>query len=64
MQNPALAWTLIGVGILIILISGLADPLGLGRRPGFGWIQGLGVIIGALVIAAGVYLRRGVKSSP
>ena len=64
MQNPALAKTLMIVGILIVLIAALADPLGLGRSPGFGWRQTLGVIVGALVIAAGLYLRRRVKTSP
>ena len=64
MQNPALAKTLMIVGILIVLIAALADPLGLGRSPGFGWRQTLGVIVGALVIAAGLYLRRRVKASP
>src|SRR5215471_14568068 len=39
MQNPALAKTLMIVGILIVLIAGFADPLGLGRSPGFGWRQ-------------------------
>jgi hypothetical protein len=58
MQNPAFATTLIIVGVFLVLISGLADPLGLGRHPGFGWIQGLGVVIGALIILTGLYLRR------
>ncbi len=58
MRNPALATTVLIAGILIFLISALADSLGLGRHPGFGWIQGLGVAIGALVIVAGLYLRR------
>jgi hypothetical protein len=64
MQNPALATTVLIVGILIFLSSALADALGLGRHPGFGWIQGLGVVIGALVIAVGLYLRRRVKRVP
>lgn len=63
MQTPAFAKTLMIVGILMVLISGFADPLGLGRSPGFGWIQGLGVIVGALVIVAGLYLRRRLKAS-
>ena len=58
MRNPALAMTVLIVGILIFLISALADSLGLGRHPGFGWIQGLGVVIGAIVIAAWLYVRR------
>ncbi len=64
MQNPAFATTLMIVGILIVLISGLADPLGLGRSPGFGWRQTLGVVVGTLVLLAGVYLRRRGKVSP
>ncbi len=60
-MNPVVGKTLMIVGILI---SALADPLGLGRSPGFGWIQTLGVIVGALVILAGLYLRRRVKPSP
>ena len=58
MGNPVLAWISIGAGVLLVLMSAFADPLGLGRHPGFGWLQGLGVIIGALVIAVGLYLRR------
>ena len=52
------AGSLIIIGMLLLLISTFADPLGVGRNPGFGWIQWLGVVIGALVILAGFYLRR------
>jgi protein-S-isoprenylcysteine O-methyltransferase Ste14 len=58
MSNPVCAWIVIGAGVLLVVIAIFADPLGLGRHPGFGWIQGLGVVIGALVILAGLYLRR------
>ncbi len=58
MSNPVFAWIVIGAGVLLVLISAFADPLGLGRSSGFGWRQTLGVIIGALVIVAGLYLRR------
>ncbi len=63
MSNPVFAWIVIGAGVLLVLISAFADPLGLGRSPGFGWRQTLGVVIGALVLAAGLYLRRR-KASP
>jgi len=59
-----LARVVIGVGLLLILIALFADPLGLGRSPGFGWRQGLGVVIGVLVILGGLYLRRRRKPSP
>jgi hypothetical protein len=58
MQNPALAWILIGIGVGLALISGFAFPLGLGQNLGFGWKKMLGVIIGALIVVAGLYLRR------
>jgi hypothetical protein len=64
MSNPVFAWIVIGVGVLLILIALFADPLGLGRSPGFGWRQTLGVVVGALVVAAGVYLRRRPKATP
>ena len=57
------AGSLTGIGVLLLLLSVFADPLGLGRNPGFGWLQWLGVVIGALVILAGLYLRRR-KTSP
>ena len=55
MQSPVLAWTLIGVGVCVVLLSGFADSLGLGRQPGFGRYQTIGVVIGALVILVGLY---------
>jgi len=63
MSNPGFAWIVIIVGILVVLISALADPLGLGRHPGFGWLQGLGVVIGVVVLLAGLYLRGKTKPS-
>jgi hypothetical protein len=51
------ALALIGVGVLVALVSLLADPLRLGRYPGLGWLQEVGVIVGCLAILAGFYLR-------
>ena len=58
MDRPVLARIKIGVGVLLVLISLFADRLGLGRSPGFGWRKTLGVVVGALVILGGLYLRR------
>jgi hypothetical protein len=58
MQAPALAWIMIGLGVVLITITGWADQLGLGRQPGFGWLQGLGVVIGVVALMAGLYLRK------
>ena len=57
------AWILIGVGVLLVLISALAYPLGLGLHPGFGWKKTLGVVVGALIIVARLYLRRSPRAS-
>ena len=68
MDSPVLARVAIIVGALLVLISLFADQMGLGRSPGFGWIQALGVVVGALVMLAGGYLwwRQGLrgKASP
>jgi hypothetical protein len=48
---------LIGIGVVVTLVSLFADPLRLGRYPGFGWLQEVGVIIGLVAILAGFYLR-------
>jgi hypothetical protein len=58
MQSPAFAWIVMAVGVVLALISGFAYPLGLGQNPGFGWKKMLGVVIGALIVIAGIYLRR------
>jgi hypothetical protein len=64
MDSPMLARVAIVVGALLVLISLFADLLGLGRSSGFGWKQILGVVVGALIIAAGFYLRRRPKAAP
>jgi hypothetical protein len=50
MDSPMLARLTIVVGALLVFISLFADQMGLGRSPGFGWRQILGIVIGALVI--------------
>jgi hypothetical protein len=63
-QNPGidrklLATLIVILGVLIILVSALAEPLGLGSEGGkFGWKQILGVVIGALLLVAGIVSRR------
>jgi peptidoglycan/LPS O-acetylase OafA/YrhL len=54
-----LAWAVIGIGALLVLISLLV-----GKSPGFGWRQTLGVVVGALVVLAGIYLRHRGDVSP
>jgi hypothetical protein len=49
---------MIGFGVLIILVSALADTLGLGREPGFGWKQGIGVAVGLGLVVGSALWRR------
>ncbi len=57
MQKKILAFLLLGVGVIILLISLFADLIGIGA-PGFGYKQGIGVVIGAIVGIIGLILRR------
>jgi hypothetical protein len=50
---------LLAAGLGLALLSLLADPLGLGAAPGFGWRQTLLLLLGLVVAAfAGVRLRK------
>ena len=53
-----LSWVATIVGIIVVLLAALADPLGLGQSQGFGWRQVLGVIFGIVSIYFGVRWRR------
>jgi hypothetical protein len=55
---PAIA-TALG-GYLLLLVSLLADPIGIGGAPGIGWHQLVGAIVGSLSAAGGwlVLVRR------
>lgn len=47
------------VGVIILLVSALADVFSLGTDPDtFGWLQIVGVVVGAVVIAAGAAIVR------
>jgi hypothetical protein len=53
-------------GYLLLLLSLLADPIGIGGAAGIGWHQLVGAIVGALLAAAGwlVLLRRDAAGRP
>lgn len=53
-----LSWVALIVGVLVVVLSALADSLGLGQSPGFGWTQTVGVIVGLLSLLFGVRWRR------
>jgi hypothetical protein len=50
-------------GIALVVLSALADPIGIGGKSGFGWKQGTGVGVGALVAIVGAVLVARARSS-
>jgi hypothetical protein len=48
----------IGLGVLLVVVSVFADALGLGREPGFGWKQSLGLVVGLVIVVVGVAWSR------
>ena len=52
------AWQVVlGLGVLVVLVSTLADVLRIGGEPGFGYKQGAGVFVGIALIIAGVLCK-------
>ncbi len=48
---------LITVGLLVLVISVFADPLGFGRSEGFGWQQWTGVALAAILALTGAIMQ-------
>lgn len=57
MVTPWRTQAILVIGIVILVLSVLADALGLGRVEGFGWKQALGAVVGIALIGVGYYLR-------
>jgi hypothetical protein len=49
---------MLGLGVLVVLVSALADVLRIGGEPGFGYKQGAGVLVGIALIIAGLWWRH------
>ena len=60
MTRDRLAVLSIAIGAVLVFVSVLADPLGIGvnKTFTFGWKQALGTAAGVALIVAGVVLRR------
>ena len=58
MMTPWWNRAILALGVVILLLSILADSIGLGRDEGFGWKQAMGVVVGIVLIVVGYY-RRG-----
>jgi hypothetical protein len=48
----------LGLGVLVALVSVLADAFGIGGQPGFGYKQGAGLLVGIALIVAGAWWKR------
>ena len=46
------------VGVVLAIVSLLADPLGIGGEPRFGWKQWLGLVAGIVVAIVGAWQSR------
>ena len=56
-KKKTAATVLLVVGIVILVLSLAADPLGIGGNPVFGRNQIIGTIVGAIVTVVGLILR-------
>ena len=58
MGKKGLSLILIVIGIIILLVSLLADMIGIGGYPGVGYKQIIGAIVGAVISIIGLILYR------
>lgn len=57
LRTRSIAWVLIVVGVLLALVSGLGDTIGIGAEEGdFGWKQIAGLGVGLALAATGIGL--------
>jgi hypothetical protein len=57
-QKKVLGYILMGVGIILVLGSLLADVIGVGPQPGFGKLQGIVMLVGGVIGIAGFVRNR------
>ena len=65
MSQSTLGFVVAAIGVIVVVVSVLADPLGIGSSDTFGWRQIAGVVIGAKIAVWGiVMLMRAADSRP
>jgi hypothetical protein len=64
MERRQIGYLVAAVGALLVVVSALADPIGVGEGGGFGWKQAVGIVVGAVLVAIGGWLlyARGSKT--
>ena len=61
MDRTRLGWVLVALGVVLVVLSALADPLGVGEGGGIGFKQVTGMVVGGVLVVAGLaatYVRR------
>jgi hypothetical protein len=58
MSRKTFGWILIFAGLLLAVVSLVADSIGLGNEVGFGWKQIAGTVVGLASLAYGYWLGR------
>ena len=56
MNNKQLGIALLVIGVIILLLSLLANSIGIGGAPGFGYKQIAGTVVGAILAIVGYVL--------
>ena len=60
MSRTSVGWAITAIGIVVLIVSALADQIGLGNTDSFGWKQILGVVVGAVIMVLGfIVAKRG-----
>lgn len=57
-QKKVWGYIFMGVGIILVLGSLLADVIGIGPQPGFGKLQGIAMLVGGVIGITGFVLKR------
>jgi len=57
-RKKVLGYIFMGVGIILVLGSLLADVIGIGPQPGFGKLQGIVMLVGGVIGITGFVLKR------
>ena len=57
-QKKVLGYIFMGVGIILVLGSLLADVIGISPQPGFGKLQAIVMLVGGVIGITGFVLKR------
>ena len=57
-RKKVLGYIFMGVGIILVLGSLLADVIGIGPQPGFGKLQATVMLVGGVIGITGFVLKR------